>query len=181
MRRCNVFLLRYKQRKIQWMHLYNTLAKPIEVRPFHHSGYDHEPRQVIFLRHGQSTWNQQNIFIGMKRNLTSFYRTNELTNLSWTISSLFQLGMTDTPLTGDGVLEARSAGKLLAEMRIEIDEVYTSLLRRSTKTVWLCMQELQQEWVPVYKHWRLNERNYGALVGMNKKECVEKHGADVSD
>ena len=52
------------------------------------------------------------------------------------------IGMTDTPLTADGVLEARSAGKLMAEMRIEIDEVYTSLLRRSTKTVWLCMQVL---------------------------------------
>jgi 2,3-bisphosphoglycerate-dependent phosphoglycerate mutase len=88
------------------------------------------------------------------------------------------LGMTDTPLTADGVMEARTAGKLMAEMRVEIDEVYTSLLRRSTKTVWLCMQEMQQEWVPVYKKWRLNERNYGALVGMNKKECVAKHGAD---
>lgn len=89
-------------------------------------------------------------------------------------------GMTDTPLTADGVMEARTAGSLMAEMRVEIDEVYTSLLRRSTKTVWLCMQELQQEWVPVHKHWRLNERNYGALVGMNKKECVAKYGPEVS-
>jgi hypothetical protein len=111
-----------------------------------------ETIQVVFLRHGQSTWNQQNIFIGM----------------------------TDTPLTEDGVLEARAAGRLLAESGIEIDEVYTSLLRRSTKTVWLTMQEMQLEWAPVVKDWRLNERNYGALVGMNKKECVERYGKEVN-
>lgn len=87
--------------------------------------------------------------------------------------------MTDTPLTEDGVLEARAAGRLMAEAKIEVDEVYTSLLRRATKTVWLAMQEMQMEWVPVYKDFRLNERNYGALVGLNKKECVEKHGKEV--
>jgi 2,3-bisphosphoglycerate-dependent phosphoglycerate mutase len=87
--------------------------------------------------------------------------------------------MTDTPLTEDGVLEARAAGRLMAEAKIEVDEVHTSLLRRATKTVWLAMQEMQMEWVPVYKDFRLNERNYGALVGLNKKECVEKHGKEV--
>lgn len=111
-----------------------------------------EPVQLIFLRHGQSTWNQQNIFIGM----------------------------TDTPLTNDGMREARIAGHLLLENNYGngIDVVYTSLLRRSTKTVWIVMQELSQEWVPVIKDWRLNERNYGLLVGQNKKECVALYGKD---
>ena len=105
---------------------------------------------LVFVRHGQSTWNQKNIFIGM----------------------------TDTPLTPDGVLEARLAGSLLNKYGVFFDVVYTSLLRRSTKTVWLVMQELMQEWVPVIKDWRLNERSYGALVGRNKKQCVEEFGVD---
>lgn len=105
---------------------------------------------IVFVRHGQSTWNQKNIFIGM----------------------------TDTPLTTDGVLEARLAGSLLKKEGALFDVVYTSLLRRSTKTVWLVMQELMSEWVPVVKDWRLNERNYGALVGRNKKQCVEEFGTE---
>jgi len=106
---------------------------------------------LVFLRHGQSTWNQQNIFIGM----------------------------TDTPLTKDGELEARAAGRLLATAGIDyLDVVYTSLLRRSTATVWLCLEEIGLEWTTVIKDWRLNERNYGALVGRNKKECVEEYGKD---
>lgn len=105
---------------------------------------------VVFLRHGQSTWNQQNIFIGM----------------------------TDTPLTSQGVVEAKQAGTLLSEHNVTIDVVYTSLLRRSTKTVWLALQEMGLEWVITIKDWRLNERNYGALVGRNKKQCVEEFGKD---
>ena len=102
--------------------------------------------------------------------------------------------MTDTPLTEDGIIEARVAGSLLKTEGINLfDAVYTSLLRRSTKTVWLVMQELGLEWVPVFKgqllfeyvrksitkaDWRLNERSYGALVGRNKKQCVEEYGKD---
>ena len=104
----------------------------------------------MIVRHGQSTWNQQNIFIGM----------------------------TDTPLTEEGMKEARVAGHLLAEEGVAFDLVYTSLLRRSTKTVWIMMQELGMEWVAVLKDWRLNERNYGALVGRNKKQCVEEFGKE---
>jgi hypothetical protein len=78
---------------------------------------------LIFLRHGQSTWNQQNIFIGMN----------------------------DTPLTTDGMHEARIAGSLLAADLVKPDIVYTSLLRRSTKTAWIVMQEMGMEWVPVVK------------------------------
>lgn len=106
--------------------------------------------RITFLRHGQSTWNQQNIFIGM----------------------------TDTPLTEDGTLEAMTAGKLLLQEEMKFDVVYTSLLRRSIKTVWMVMQELELEWIDVIKDWRLNERSYGALVGLNKKKCVEEYGKD---
>jgi len=109
--------------------------------------------KIVFLRHGQSTWNQQNIFIGM----------------------------TDTPLTEAGVQEAKIAGQTLlaSEDAIgKLDVVYTSLLRRSTKTVWHVMEELGMEWVPVVKDWRLNERSYGALVGRNKKQCVEEYGKE---
>jgi len=109
-----------------------------------------EPIQLIFLRHGQSTWNYQNIFIGM----------------------------TDTPLTDDGMKEARIASHLLMESNCSFDVVYTSLLRRSIKTAWIVMQESNMEWVTVIKDWRLNERNYGLLVGQNKKECVNQFGKD---
>ena len=120
------------------------------IRFIHSSGVcKKEPIPVIFLRHGQSTWNKQNIFIGM----------------------------TDTPLTPEGVQEAKYAGRLLKAENVEVDVVFTSLLRRSTKTVWLALQEIGLEWVPVYKDWLLNERSYGALVGMNKEECVKQYGS----
>lgn len=108
------------------------------------------PYNLCFLRHGQSTWNRDNRFIG------------------WT----------DTPLTEDGVLEARVAGQMLANSGMKFDEVHTSLLRRCIRTVNLVLMELEQEYLPVYKHWRLNERSYGALVGKNKKETVELFGKD---
>jgi Histidine phosphatase superfamily (branch 1) len=108
------------------------------------------PYNICFLRHGQSTWNRDNRFIG------------------WT----------DTPLTDQGVLEARVAGQMLHTSNIQFDEVHTSLLRRSIRTTNIVLMEMAQEYIPVYKHWRLNERNYGALTGLNKKECVAKHGAE---
>eukprot|EP00529_Nitzschia_sp_RCC80_P031677 CAMPEP_0113455586 /NCGR_PEP_ID=MMETSP0014_2-20120614/8451_1 /TAXON_ID=2857 /ORGANISM="Nitzschia sp." /LENGTH=367 /DNA_ID=CAMNT_0000347019 /DNA_START=283 /DNA_END=1386 /DNA_ORIENTATION=+ /assembly_acc=CAM_ASM_000159 len=108
------------------------------------------PYNLCFLRHGQSTWNRDNRFIG------------------WT----------DTPLTDDGVLEARLAGKMLSNSGILFDEVHTSLLRRSIRTSNLVLMELGQEYIPVHKHWRLNERNYGDLVGLDKKETVRIHGKD---
>lgn len=96
---------------------------------------------ICFLRHGQSTWNRDNRFIG------------------WT----------DTPLTDDGVLEARVAGKMLKNSGILFDEVHTSLLRRCIRTTNLVLMEVEQEYIPVYKHWRLNERSYGELVGKKQK------------
>lgn len=89
---------------------------------------------LIFLRHGQSTWNQQNIFIGMN----------------------------DTPLTTNGMHEARIAGSMLAADHVKPDIVYTSLLRRATKTAWIVMQEMGMEWVPVVKV--TNELLYSKLV-----------------
>ena len=108
------------------------------------------PYSLCFLRHGQSTWNRDNRFIG------------------WT----------DTPLTDDGVLEARVAGQMLANSGILFDEVHTSLLRRSIRTANIVLMEMGQEYIPVYKHWRLNERSYGDLVGKNKKETVRIYGKD---
>ena len=108
------------------------------------------PYNICFLRHGQSTWNRDNRFIG------------------WT----------DTPLTDQGVLEARVAGQMLHSSHIQFDEVHTSLLRRSIRTTNVVLMEMAQEYIPVYKHWRLNERNYGALTGLNKKECVAQHGVE---
>lgn len=106
------------------------------------------PYNLCFLRHGQSTWNRDNRFIG------------------WT----------DTPLTDDGVLEARVAGQMLSNSGMKFDEVHTSLLRRCIRTVNLVLMELEQEYLPVYKSWRLNERSYGDLVGKNKKETVKLYG-----
>lgn len=108
------------------------------------------PYQLVFLRHGQSTWNRDNRFIG------------------WT----------DTPLTDDGVLEARVAGDMLAKSGILFDEVHTSMLRRSIRTTNLVLMEMGQEYIPVHKAWRLNERHYGDLVGKNKKEVVLQFGKD---
>jgi Histidine phosphatase superfamily (branch 1) len=108
------------------------------------------PYNLCFLRHGQSTWNRDNRFIG------------------WT----------DTPLTDQGVLEARVAGQMLRTSNVQFDEVHTSLLRRCIRTTNIVLMELAQEYIPVYKHWRLNERNYGALTGLNKKECVAQHGVE---
>jgi hypothetical protein len=118
-------------------------------RKFHSLNTDTK-YQLCFLRHGQSTWNRDNRFIG------------------WT----------DTPLTDDGVLEARVAGQMLTRSGMKFDEVHTSLLRRCIRTTNLVLMEMGQEYIPVYKHWRLNERHYGDLVGKNKKEVVKKYGKE---
>lgn len=108
---------------------------------------------IVFLRHGQSTWNKSNRFIGMN----------------------------DTPLTADGELEAIQAGHLLnmhGEYANNFDCVFTSLLKRSTHTVWLALKQMGLEHLPVEKTFYLNERSYGDLVGRNKKELVELYGKE---
>lgn len=106
--------------------------------------------KIILLRHGQSTWNLENRFTG------------------WT----------DVDLSELGVEEARSSGKLLREEGYEFDVVYTSVLKRAIRTMWIALDELDQMWLPVIRHWRLNERHYGGLQGLNKAETAAKHGED---
>ncbi|GKY98613.1 hypothetical protein MPSEU_000818000 [Mayamaea pseudoterrestris] len=108
------------------------------------------PYTLCFVRHGQSTWNRENRFIG------------------WT----------DTPLTETGVLEARVAGRMLRQSGLQFDECHTSLLRRSIRTANLILMEIAQEYIPMHKTFRLNERHYGDLVGRHKKEAVVAHGVD---
>ena len=104
--------------------------------------------KLVFLRHGQSAWNLENRFTG------------------WT----------DVGLTEKGVEEAQSSGKLLREGGYVFDVAYTSVLRRAIKTLWIVLEELGQEWLPVIRAWQLNERHYGALQGLNKAETAEKFG-----
>lgn len=106
--------------------------------------------KIVLLRHGQSTWNLENRFTG------------------WT----------DVDLSDQGRAEAAAAGKLLREEGFEFDLVYTSVLKRAIRTMWLALDELDQMWLPVIRDWRLNERHYGGLQGLNKAETAEKHGEE---
>ncbi len=105
-------------------------------------------KTLVLLRHGQSEWNKTNRFTG------------------WY----------DVGLSEQGVGEARAAGQLLAAEGYEFDVVYTSVLARAIKTMWLALEEMDQMWLPVIRDWRLNERHYGALQGLNKAETAEQHG-----
>ena len=104
--------------------------------------------KLVLLRHGQSTWNLENRFTG------------------WT----------DVGLTDQGRSEALSAGKLLKNGGYIFDIAYTSVLRRAIQTLWIVLQEMNVEWLPVVNAWQLNERHYGALQGLNKSEMAEKFG-----
>lgn len=106
--------------------------------------------KVVLLRHGESVWNKENRFTG------------------WT----------DVDLTQQGIEEARNAGKILKEEGYDFDIAYTSVLKRALRTLWLCLEEMDRLWIPVEKNWRLNERHYGALQGLNKAETAEKHGEE---
>jgi 2,3-bisphosphoglycerate-dependent phosphoglycerate mutase len=106
--------------------------------------------KVVLLRHGQSTWNQENRFTGWK----------------------------DVDLSDLGVKEAREAGRLMKEAGFAFDLAFTSVLKRAIRTLHLALEEMDQLWIPVTKHWRLNERHYGALQGLNKAETAAKHGDD---
>lgn len=106
--------------------------------------------KLVLIRHGQSTWNLENRFTG------------------WT----------DVDLSEQGRREAASAGKVLKSEGFEFDLVYTSVLKRAIRTMWHVLDELDQMWLPVIRDWRLNERHYGALQGLNKAETAAKHGED---
>jgi 2,3-bisphosphoglycerate-dependent phosphoglycerate mutase len=104
--------------------------------------------KLVLVRHGQSTWNVENLFTG------------------WT----------DVDLSTQGCEEAQQAGRELAREDIVPDVVFTSVLKRAIRTQWLMLEELDLLWLPVTRSWRLNERHYGALQGLNKAQTVERHG-----
>jgi 2,3-bisphosphoglycerate-dependent phosphoglycerate mutase len=104
--------------------------------------------RVVLLRHGESVWNKENRFTG------------------WT----------DVDLSDKGREEAREAGRLMAAEKFEFDVVYTSVLKRAIRTAWMALDEMDLLWLPVHRSWRLNERHYGGLQGLNKAETAAKHG-----
>lgn len=106
--------------------------------------------KLVLLRHGESIWNKENLFTG------------------WT----------DVDLTEKGQSEAREAGKTLKENGFDFDICYTSYLKRAVHTLELALDEMDRTWLPVYKSWKLNERHYGALQGLNKAETAEKYGEE---
>ena len=104
--------------------------------------------KLVLIRHGESTWNLENRFTG------------------WT----------DVPLTDTGVAQARQAGRLLKAAGYEFDVAYTSVLQRAIWTLWHCLDTLERTWTPVQNDWRLNERHYGALQGLNKADMAKQYG-----
>ncbi|TAM50945.1 MAG: 2,3-diphosphoglycerate-dependent phosphoglycerate mutase [Burkholderiaceae bacterium] len=104
--------------------------------------------KLVLLRHGESTWNLENRFTG------------------WT----------DVDLTDTGIEQAKAAGRLLRAEGYEFDVTHTSVLKRATRTLWHCLDELDRTWLPVVHSWRLNERHYGALQGLNKADTAKKYG-----
>ena len=103
---------------------------------------------VVLIRHGESDWNKANLFTG------------------WT----------DVDLSAKGVAEAQTAGKTLHEEGYIFDVAFTSVLKRAIRTLWIVLDEMDLMWIPVYRSWRLNERHYGALQGLNKAETASKYG-----
>src|SRR5581483_2898228 len=106
------------------------------------------PMRLVLLRHGESTWNRENRFTG------------------WT----------DVDLAPSGIEEARNAARLLKAGGYDFDIAFTSVLKRAIRTLWIALDELERMWLPVEKSWRLNERHYGALQGLNKVEMAAKFG-----
>lgn len=104
--------------------------------------------KLVLIRHGESTWNLENRFTG------------------WT----------DVDLTATGIEQAKQAGRVLRQEAYEFDLAYTSMLKRATRTLWHCLDEMDRTWLPVAHTWRLNERHYGALQGLNKADTARKYG-----
>jgi 2,3-bisphosphoglycerate-dependent phosphoglycerate mutase len=107
-------------------------------------------KKIVLIRHGESTWNQENRFTG------------------WV----------DVGLTDRGAQEALAAGRTLVGSGYSFDVAYTSLLKRAIKTLWIVLEEMDLMWIPVYRSWRLNERHYGALQGLHKTETAERFGVE---
>jgi len=107
-----------------------------------------KPRQVVLLRHGDSVWNKENLFSG------------------WT----------DVDLSEHGKEEVLQAGRVLKESGFTFDMAFTSVLKRAIRTLWIVLDEMDLMWIPVVRDWRLNERHYGALQGLNKSETTKQYG-----
>jgi 2,3-bisphosphoglycerate-dependent phosphoglycerate mutase len=107
-------------------------------------------KQIVLVRHGESVWNKENLFTG------------------WT----------DVDLSEKGIQEAHQAGQKLKAEGYTFDECWTSTLKRAIRTLWIIMDEMDYMWLPVHNDWRLNERHYGALQGLNKSETAEKYGEE---
>ncbi|HKX32522.1 MAG TPA: 2,3-diphosphoglycerate-dependent phosphoglycerate mutase [Blastocatellia bacterium] len=107
-------------------------------------------KKLVLLRHGESIWNMENRFTG------------------WT----------DVELSEKGTQEAAEAGRILRQEGYVFDVAYTSVLKRAIKTLWLALEQMDLMWIPVHNNWRLNERHYGALQGLNKAETAERHGIE---
>jgi len=107
-------------------------------------------KKIVLLRHGESTWNKENRFTG------------------WT----------DVDLSEKGIAEAKQAGLLLKKEGFVFDSAYTSVLKRAVRTLWIVLDEMDLMWIPVYNSWRLNEKHYGALQGLNKSETALKYGEE---
>ena len=105
-------------------------------------------KKLVLIRHGESTWNLENRFTG------------------WT----------DVPLTPTGVAQAQQAGRLLREAGYDFDVAYTSVLKRAIWTLWHCLDAMERTWLPVQHDWRLNERHYGGLQGLNKADMARQYG-----
>ena len=106
--------------------------------------------KLVLLRHGESTWNKENRFTGL----------------------------TDVDLSKKGLEEAHKAGKILKKKGFVFDMAYTSVLKRAVKTLWITLEEMDQMHIPIINTWRLNERHYGALQGLNKEQTAKKHGEE---
>ena len=106
--------------------------------------------KLVLIRHGESTWNLENRFTG------------------WT----------DVPLTDTGVEQAKQSGRLLRDAGYDFDLTFTSVLKRAIWTLWHCLDEMDRTWLPVLNDWRLNERHYGALQGLNKADMAKEYGAE---
>ncbi|WDF53973.1 2,3-diphosphoglycerate-dependent phosphoglycerate mutase [Mucilaginibacter sp. KACC 22063] len=107
-------------------------------------------QKLVLLRHGESEWNKENRFTG------------------WT----------DVDLSEEGMQQAKKAGELLKKHGLDFDVAFTSVLKRAIKTLHIALEELDMLWIPVHKSWRLNERFYGALQGLNKQETIDKYGEE---
>lgn len=108
------------------------------------------PHKLLLLRHGESQWNKEDLFSG------------------WT----------DVDLSKGGTAEARDAGRALKEHGIAVDVAFTSVLKRAIRTLWIVLDEMDRMWIPVHRDWRLNERHYGALQGLNKSETAKRYGEE---